>query len=533
MPMPDAGRLGEYARKGAHALLREVSLAPEQVSSLRLRSDEPAGGPRVMVVTPRSWAYHVQVEAILGHALRLRGATVEYLVCGTGLPVCDRANTWEAPPMPCRTCHGYVEGSLRRHGLPFRRMEWTEGTGSPDVWPELDEMTLDELEDLEWDGIPLGRLTAVPTRWFLMRADLEDEPLAPRTRRDLLVGAREVARAARSEIERFSPDVVVALNGLFFFESIVRYVAQRDGIDVVTYERAFEPESLVFRRELPASHYDITPLWERWREVELVPAEEARLDDYLESRRRKGHPIFDFWKDAVDEEVSAPLGGRLVVVMTNVTWDSAVIGRERAYPSIQRWLEATVRLAERRPQDRFVIRIHPAEVKMSGKTTREPLGEHLARTFDQLPPNIRVVLPDDPTSSYVFMEACDLGLVLTSTVGLEMALMGKPVVVAGDVHYRGKGFTLDADSPETWEDMVVAALEDPRAHAPDVERARRYAHAFFFRAPIDLPQVSEPVPGLAAITVGSVDELRPGVHEGLDRICDGILGGGDFMPDGL
>ena len=69
------------------------------------------------ILTPRSWAAHVQWEAMIAQALRLRGAEVDFVTCGGGLEICDRANLWEAPPMPCRTCTRYVDASIDAHGF--------------------------------------------------------------------------------------------------------------------------------------------------------------------------------------------------------------------------------------------------------------------------------------------------------------------------------------------------------------------------------------------------------------------------------
>ncbi len=72
-------------------------------------------------------------------------------------------------------------------------------------------------------------------------------------------------------------------------------------------------------------------------------------------------------------------------------------------------------------------------------------------------------------------------------------------------------------------------MVDPASLRPDVSTARRYAHFFFFRAPLPAPGVIEPLPGLARLTVEDLRELAPGRNESLDRICDGILNGAPFV----
>lgn len=531
-PVPSRDRLREYAVKGVHLGLRQVGRAPEQVTARLLAADAPpeAQGRRVAVLTPRDWAVHVQWETMIAQALRLRGASVHFVTCGGGLEICDRVNTWEGPPVPCTTCTRYVHGSVDAHGFGFTTIREGWEADDPGEWPELDEISAAALTAVEDMGLPLGALVEVPAKWFLMGACIEDDPLGPVTLRRFLRSSRRVVKGLSAALDRVQPEVVLLLNGLFFFEAVAWELCRRRGIEVVTYERGFIKETLLFRRDAAACMGDVSHLWDRWSGVPLTPEEDKELDDYLEDRRAGRRTIDRYWVNPRFEQWGADGGGRLVTLFTNLTWDSAVIGQEVAFPSIHEWLAAAVRSFAGRPEHQLVVRIHPAEVKLPGKQTREPLGQFLAETFPELPPNVRVIGADDPTSSYPLMEASDVGLVFTSTTGLELALSGTPVVVAGRTHYRDKGFTLDVSTPQEFEAALDRALADPGAVTPDAELARRYAHLFFFRAPLRSPGVEEHVPGLARITVDDLGDLAPGRDPDLDRICDGILGGGDFAP---
>ena len=536
MPLPDRNRLREYAVKGGHLAARQLAVAPEQQRARRLAAEAaglpPAAddAPTVAILSPRDWAVHVQWEGVIALALRLRGARVEFLTCGGGLERCDRANTWEGPPMPCSSCTRYTEASIDAHG--FARTSLRDGwqDDDPGAWPEIDEVSLDGLRDVvDPDGLPLGLLTEIPVKWFLMRSSTGDDPLAPSTWRAFLRSARRIAAGVEAALDRIRPDVVLLCNGLFLFEAVAWELCRRRGIDVVTYERGFIKETLLFRRGAPACLTELHDLWPRFADVALTTAQDERLDQYLDARRHGQRTIDRYWSDARFEAPERRGSGRLVTLFTNLTWDSAVIGKELAFPSIEAWIVAAIEAMAERPDHELVVRLHPAEVKLPGKWTREPMSEVLQRHFPTLPANVRVIEPDDPTSSYPLMEASDLGLVFTSTTGLELALAGVPVIVAGETHYRDKGFTIDVSSPDEFVAALDAALDAPERFTPDAERARRYANLFFFETPVPSPGVEEHVLGLARITVGHLDELAPGRDEAVDRICDGILHGGDFL----
>lgn len=535
-PVPSRDRLDELTVKGVHVALRTVALAPEQRAARRLRAQAellPAPGPdapKVAFLTPRSWASHVQWEAMIGHALRLRGADVSYITCGGGLEICDRTNTWEAPPMPCRTCDGYVDDALAAHGFERHPLRdgWEEDDPAP--WPEIDALSLGELERLQDDGLDLGRLVEIPAKWFLMVGTYEGDPLAPLTLRRFLRSARRVARGLARTLDRLRPDVVVMLNGLFLFEAIAAALCRARGIEIVSYERALIKETLIFRRGGAACELDLSPWWDERKRRPLTDADEQGLDEYLAERRHGRRTIDRYWDRVQFDLPPRKTSGRLVSLFTNVTWDSAVIGTEIAFPSMSAWVAGAIEAFAARPEHELVIRVHPAEAKLSGRETREPIGRFIETRFPVLPPNVTVIGADDPRSSYPLMEASDVGLAFASTAGLELALYDTPVIVAARTHYRGRGFTIDVSSPEEFERALDATLADPAAHAPDRDLARRYGWLFFFGAPIRSPGVEEHVLGLARLTVSDLQEMAPGADPEIDRICDGILGLGDFGP---
>jgi len=528
-PLPRRDRIGEYAVKGAHLALRQLAEAPEQRQARRLAAQAAAiapaaAGKRVAILTPRDWAAHVQWEGMIAQALRLRGADVSFITCGGELEICDRANTWEAPPMPCTTCTRYVHGSIDAHGFPRSSLRDRWQGDDPGAWPEIDEVSAPDLPAVEGLGLPLGQLVDIPVKWFLMGTRLADDPLAPITFRRFLRSSRRVAVALERALDELRPDVVLMLNGLFFFEAICRELCARRGIDVVTYERGFIKETLLFRHGAPACLLDVSELWEARRDTPLTAEEDDELDRYLGERSRGERTIDRFWGDARFESPDRRGQGRLVSLFTNLTWDSAVIGQEVAFQSLQDWVAAAVEAFAARPEHELVIRIHPAEVKLPGKETREPVGAFLRERFPSMPANVRVIEADDPTSSYPLMAASDFGLVFTSTTGMELAMQGIPVVVAGRTHYRGKGFTTDVSSAAEFLEALDKGLADPTSLSPNPDMARRYAHTFFFRAPVASPGVEEHVLGLARLTVDDLSELEPGRSPDVDRICDVILG---------
>ncbi len=493
---------------------------------------------RVLFMSWRGWSTHVITETVLAHAVLRRGGAPIFAYCGGRLPICEVMPVDAAPPMPCHSCREYVAGAIRAAGF--------EGVALHDVL-DVDLSVkiarrrvgrLASVRDCETyvdQGLPLGRLVRISVAWFLSRGTLPDTPEVIDTYRSFLISGSVVARGLRRMLERTNPDRVFMLNGTFFAEQIMMAVAGERGIPFGTYEKGFIHDSIVMTTGTTAAHLKVPAgTWEEVRDTPLTQDESEAIDRYLGQRRHGVGVPNNFWSVRVEDverihrELRLDAGRRLVVMFCNIMWDSAVLEREIAFAGMGEWVLQGIAWARRHPEIDLLIRIHPAEIKLRNHPTRERMVDHIARHVPTLPPNVRVIQADDPTSSYVFMDEASLAFVYSSTVGLELAARGVPVLVAADTHYRGRGFTFDPNTADSyWAEADRLLSNPPSAKERDRirELARRYSVLLFFRFHNVLAAVTEDGRSSPRIRADQASDLDPGLDPATDRVVTGILDG--------
>lgn len=67
-----------------------------------------------------------------------------------------------------------------------------------------------------------------------------------------------------------------------------------------------------------------------------------------------------------------------------------------------------------------------------------------------LPENCTIIEASEAINSFSIIDLSDIEVCHTSTVGLEFAISGKPVIMVSETHYRVKGFTYDVGNPEVY-----------------------------------------------------------------------------------
>ncbi len=344
----------------------------------------------------------------------------------------------------------------------------------------------------EWQGF-LERLSAYDVEYTRQREGAAtDDPLyAFRLRRNRLA-----AQALRRWLTRERPDVLIVPNGAILEFGVAYEVGQRLGIPVVTYEFEYMRERVWISQKRPVMDLDTDDLWAVVRSQPLSPGQTKRLEEMMTARRggRTWGVHARAWQNVAQagaEEARRTLGlddRPVVLLATNVFGDSVTIGRQVFSRGMSDWLSETLRFFARRPEVQLVVRVHPGEALLAPGGTS--MLEVVREALPHLPEHIKVVPPEAKVNSYDIAALAQAGLVYTTTLGMEMAMDGLPVVVAGKVHYRGRGFTHD---PRSWDEyfaLLQQMVADPRPLRPSPEQvalARRYAYHFFFTYPRPYP----------------------------------------------
>src|SRR5258706_879495 len=334
------------------------------------------------------------------------------------------------------------------------------------------------------------------SQYTLMREEVDMNNASDRALYDLRIQRNTfAAKAAFEWMQTKKPDVVLIPNGLILEMGIVFRVARYLNIDAVTYEFNDQREQIWLAQNSSIMQQDTDYLVETRCGLPITDEMFERVAD-LENARRgarvwgKSKRLWQYISSQGAQETHKILNlddRPVVMLAANVLGDSLTLGRDIFAASMTEWITKTVQYFAKRTDVQLVIRIHPGEklvpqAKSMGTVVREALPE--------IPSHIHIIGALDNINTYDLIEIADVGLAYTTTVGLETAMNGRPVISCGQTHYRGRGFTLD---PNSW-DEYYATLEKVLADIPayrldekQIEFAWNYAYRFFFEYPRPFP----------------------------------------------
>jgi hypothetical protein len=305
---------------------------------------------------------------------------------------------------------------------------------------------------------------------------------------------REAALNARAWLMAHKPDVVIVPNGTIQEMGVVYRVARHLNLPTVTFEFSDQRERIWLAQDSEIMQHDTGAVWAARGHEPLDENKIQQLRDLYAARIDA-----KTWKNFSRQWQETPTQGGesvrkklklddrpLILLATNVLGDSLTLGRQVFSKSMAEWIEKTVCYFAERQDVQLVIRVHPGEVLTHGTS----MVDVIKAALGEIPAHIHLIEPDEKINTYDILDIADLGLVYSTTVGLEMSMRGIPVIVAGQTHYRSRGFTSD---PSTWEmyfstlDETLSDLASAQLTQEQVELAWRYAYLFFFVYPKPFP----------------------------------------------
>lgn len=305
---------------------------------------------------------------------------------------------------------------------------------------------------------------------------------------------RKAASTALSWMRTNPADVVIVPNGSILEMGIIYRVARFLDIPTISYEFGEQRNRIWLAKNKEVMLQETDDLWAECKDRSLSESERGKVRDLFGARQNA-----DLWQNFSrrwqllpsqgGDQVRQSLGlddRPVVLLAANVVGDSLTLGRQFFSRNMSEWIERTAQYFSEQSDLQLVVRIHPGERYTKGPS----VAGIVKQTLPIIPENIHLISADDQINTYDLLEIADLGLVYTTTVGLEMAMSGIPVVVVGRTHYRNKGFTYD---PSSWEDYfnnLDKFAQNPHKHkltSGEVDIAWRYAFCFFFDYPAPFP----------------------------------------------
>jgi hypothetical protein len=473
---------------------------------------------------------------LAGWGLQLAGVPVINFACRAGMTRCvlgtNPDDATQAPP--CKACIAQT-----RKLTVSAETRWFEYQVDPELATALENLSLDELAAFEFSipdsivRIPLGSLVLPSLRWALRRYHLKGDADTCYLLRAYIQSAYRVALEFNTLVVDAEPQTVVVFNGLQFPEATARWVAQQHGIRVITHEVGFQPFSAFFSKGRVTAYPIEIP-----DDFELSPEQHARIDEHL-SRRFQGEFTMagiTFWPEmkGLSEEFlkRAENFEQIVPIFTNVIFDTSQVHANTVFAHMFEWLDLLLEVIYQHPETLFVIRAHPDEMR-AGKKSRESVQEWVkANGVDQLT-NVIFVASDASLSSYDLIRRSKFVIVYNSSIGLEAALLGAPVLCGGQARYTYYPTVFFPQTPGEYQIMAEQFLTAETIEIPpEFQRnARRVLYHQFYRSSLLLGNFIEahPTPGYVQLKHFSWRDLLPENSPTMQVLVDGITKNAELL----
>jgi len=502
----------------------------------------------ILFWVPGGMTLMLQIEAVLARALMNRGVNVHAIICDGTYKACIRrqiqdnisTDNWKDVCFNCIKSNSAILDSMQ---IPYSyigkyvshsHIYILKNFSKEEDWYSIKNMT--------FNGITIGK-NALSSAVRYLQGLYDPNENMNKEYREIIIeyafSALVCTLAASISIKLFSPYCVFMSHGVFVDWGPALSVARRNNIKVTAWCACHLPLHFFFAQNedlLRNSFTNITKnAWNNIKKNTLTIEQNQRLDEYIKNRYFSNtnfdikQPITYIGnKDLFLEKYGLKKNKPIWAIITHLNWDAGFDSSPQTYSSPEEWTLRTIEKAIHITDVQWVLKIHPAE------KWHDSVGGVLSlikKYFPSLPNHIKVITAEEKISPLDFIEFVYGGVTIVSTVGLELAIIGKPVILAGEAHYGMKGFTHDCLTHDNYCKLLKNVKSIPPLNKKQLHLARRYAYCYFIERQIPFPVIEQSKSGWWKYRKKKDRLLIPGKDPFIDFICDRIIDGKDFIMD--
>ncbi len=504
---------------------------------------EPA---RVLFFAPfGSYTVHHQLDAVVASALRARGAEVAILRCDGVLGICDQFSQGDSTKSTCDNCRRCGDSFFSAFELPTIQLKQaltSADHAAVENW--ISGVDPRDYINATFLGMPVGHwcTSSLCSYYRIITNALKDPSMrqaTAETHKKLLVSGALTVLSLSRIIEQTRPSHMFCFNARFAAYRVAFQVARANGVEVITHERGYADNTFTM-----FSNYgsiQTAPAFEGyqvWKDIPLVPAELARIQQYFVNRERgtdsNFEPFLDFTTDYAEVRalLRIPAEARMFGVFTSSEWEFDLCADYKTFVDQLELIERLMRVFRDRPRDYLVVRHHPY---LGGNLSS--LADHgfISRAYDlvrEAPPNVRFIMPGERLNSYALMNNLDGAIAFLSTAGLEAVARGVATACFKESAYRDALTAIIEDDGLVYLNTLVDALIS-KTHefgVGDLRRLYRFQTMLISKLSNNFETFGIQNTYAHNIKVDKFRMISEGGDEALDRVCDHILRGKPILP---
>ena len=380
----------------------------------------------------------------------------------------------------CHFCRRYIHTMLSSRPVRYQKgIHWIAYKDDGKAIPPFQYKSIEDIKALRYKGVAIG-YAAYSTFLSISRNLYPKVDDAFRAYFDKLLSiACKYTDFTLKLLDSVKPDVICSINSRSVCSRPLWDITRQKHIPYECWEGIYNRESQYCK----ISYGDSTPhdpvtnkrmIEERWNNSSLPESERIKVGEDFYFKRRNSIPAGDKLYVKDQRQGMLPNGfdtaKHNILILNSSEDEYAALFEEyldgvpfkSQYPGIKFIAESLSSASDYH----IYLRIHP-NLKQISYLYHTKLYE-----LEKTCPNLSVIAPDSPVSTYSLIDACEKVLVFGSTTGPEATFWGKPVILMANCVYPLIGVSYN---PRTAEE-VLQLVKEPNLPAKDRLQAVKFGY---------------------------------------------------------
>lgn len=297
--------------------------------------------------------------------------------------------------------------------------------------------------------------------------------------------------ACKKIIQKDKPDRILMYNCLYAVNHVWKKYGDKKHIPVYFLHHGPNlsdiDNTLLIAKNTP--FYLLEKLKKSWNKIKNIPVKKEMLSSvtahFLELLRGRHYLAYSSPKDkgVVDVRKKFNISDKQKILTATISSNDEMFAAQFVeatrfpnkllFNTQVEWLKILIKYVEKKPELFLILRVHPREFPNKREGVKSDHAKKLERLFTVLPKNVRVNWPTDNVSIYDLAQHTDVFLNAWSSVGVEMSLLGIPVVAySKDLIFYPQDLNYVAESRKDYFAKIQQALKDGWSYSKIIKTYR-------------------------------------------------------------